>query len=390
MKTWLFQANPDRFDLDGYLAANLETITWVVRQHREKIALGDAVFIWKAQGSIKATSGIIAECRVISAVESRPSDAGALPFWSKKEVLKSEPRVELLVVRVASSREVLKRDWLKADPVLSELAIFKMAQGTNYVIADQQTKRLRVLWERTGKDWSWRDSVAGLWAYTKTKGAEVSKLPGSPVAQTALAIGRVVGGVYNKVMNFRAIDPNDQRAGLPGAGETDRKVWLTFFDPTVGQIDQQRLDAEADRLGLCLTEEPDATSLEGSRDVSMGGDLEILIKRYQRALASGTFKALPPVVTSPTQVFVRNPLVVQIARMRAASKCEIPGCTVPSFIAETGANFCEIHHVTPLCEGGEDRIENAICLCPVHHREAHHGKEKLALRAVMRQVRAVA
>jgi hypothetical protein len=41
-----------------------------------------------------------------------------------------------------------------------------------------------------------------------------------------------------------------------------------------------------------------------------------------------------------------------------------------------------------LSEGGKDSIDNAICLCPVHHREAHHGKERKALRAITMNVRA--
>ena len=45
------------------------------------------------------------------------------------------------------------------------------------------------------------ESIAGLWAYAKTYGKEVSRLPGSPVADGALRIGRAVTGVYNKVMN---------------------------------------------------------------------------------------------------------------------------------------------------------------------------------------------
>ncbi|MCX5566945.1 EVE domain-containing protein [Alcaligenes phenolicus] len=387
MKTWLFQANPDRFDLDSYLAADLETITWVVRQHRESIALGDSVFIWKAQGKRKAISGVVAECRVVSAVEKRPSDAASLPLWDKDEALKLELRVELIVIRVANIGEILRRDWLKMDPVLSQLTIFKTTQNTNYLITEQQASRLRALWERTGKDWSWRDSVAGLWAYAETKGTEVSKRAGTPVAQVALAIGRSVGEVYNKVMNFRAIDPGDGRTGLQGACETERRLWAAFFNSSAEQIDRQRLDDEIARLSLSLNGESVAISLEDQYELVTSGSLDMLIKRYQKALVSEVFKELPPVVISPKQTFNRNPLVVQIARKRADSKCEIPNCAVPSFIAEHGENFCKIHHVIPLGEGGKDLIENVICLCPVHHREAHYGKEKLALRALMLQVR---
>lgn len=231
MKAWLFQANPKLFDVDGYLAADLDTISWVVRQHKSEVAPGDTVFIWKSQGRDKEASGVIAECRVVSPVVVGLGDSASVPFWSSDVPVTSEARVELAVQRVASTREVLKRDWLKVDPVLHTLTIFKMAQGTNYILTEQQARRLRSVWSRTGKDWSWRESVAGLWAYAETKGSEVSKLSGSPVALAALATGRAVGGVYNKVMNFRALDPTDERNGLQGAGETDRKVWSPRWPP---------------------------------------------------------------------------------------------------------------------------------------------------------------
>jgi hypothetical protein len=110
-------------------------------------------------------------------------------------------------------------------PIASKLPNLKMAAGTNYPIEQRQAERLSSLWSRTGRDWTRNESVAGLWAYARTYGQEVSRLAGAPVAKVALAMGRAVSGVDNKVMNFRAIDPRDDRAGMSGAGENDRRVW---------------------------------------------------------------------------------------------------------------------------------------------------------------------
>jgi len=48
MRAWLFQANPDKFDLDGYLA-DQDAITWGIRQKQyvSEIVPGDNVFIWR-------------------------------------------------------------------------------------------------------------------------------------------------------------------------------------------------------------------------------------------------------------------------------------------------------------------------------------------------------
>jgi len=43
----------------------------------------------------------------------------------------------------------------------------------------------------------------------------------------------------------------------------------------------------------------------------------------------------------------------------------------------------------PPAEGGEDRIENAACLCPSHHREVHHGNQRSVLEAQLKELRAV-
>jgi predicted HNH restriction endonuclease len=58
-------------------------------------------------------------------------------------------------------------------------------------------------------------------------------------------------------------------------------------------------------------------------------------------------------------------------------------------LAGDGLPYCEIHHVVPLSEGGEDRIENVACLCPSHHREVHHGNQRTVIEAQLKQLRAV-
>jgi hypothetical protein len=44
------------------------------------------------------------------------------------------------------------------------------------------------------------------------------------------------------------------------------------------------------------------------------------------------------------------------------------------FIADNGQPYRAVHHVIPLAEGGEDRIENVACLRPAHYREVHQGR----------------
>lgn len=58
MRTWLFQGNPDTFDLDGYLADH-STVTWAVRQESlaSEMREGDRVYFWRVAGGGKRPSG---------------------------------------------------------------------------------------------------------------------------------------------------------------------------------------------------------------------------------------------------------------------------------------------------------------------------------------------
>ncbi|GAG10971.1 unnamed protein product, partial [marine sediment metagenome] len=190
-----------------------------------------------------------AETIIIGATEPRPDDSESLPFWkSHDKVGTVHDRALLRLVRVATPRERIRRDWLREDPVLRDLLILRFASGTNYELRPHEATRLNALWSKTGRDWNYAESVAGLWTYQQTYGGEVSRLPGSPVAQVAILIGRAVSGVYNKVMNFRAIDPRDMRAGMTGGGATDRHVWTDFFDPARNTLRTDDLKREFERL----------------------------------------------------------------------------------------------------------------------------------------------
>jgi hypothetical protein len=134
------------------------------------------------------------------------------------------------------------------DPVLAGLSVFRFQNTTNFSVSRKQADRLNALWTKTGNDWTYEEAVAGLWAYDQTFGHEVSRLSGSAVSRVALLTGRAVSGVYNKVMNFRYIDPRDDRAGMSGASAMDHRVWAEFYDPVTTSLRSGALEAEFERL----------------------------------------------------------------------------------------------------------------------------------------------
>jgi len=70
MHYWVFQANPDRFDVDGYIERQDE-ILWSIGQkyYRDQMKTGDRVHIWRAQGRRfqNKVYGVIAEAPRLTA-----------------------------------------------------------------------------------------------------------------------------------------------------------------------------------------------------------------------------------------------------------------------------------------------------------------------------------
>jgi hypothetical protein len=207
MTVWIFQGNPDEFDIDGYLATPRPAqIVWLVTRYASEIAIGDRVYLWRNQGNIGAIPGVIAEGVVIVQPELRIENPDAHRFWRGANTRRDPPqmRATLRLTKIASTREVIRGGWCEEDPILADLPNLRMRAGTNYRLTTAQALRLDALWSRTGRDWTRNESVAGLLAYVQTYGQPVSKLPGSEVSRISLLIGRAVTGVYAKVMNFRS------------------------------------------------------------------------------------------------------------------------------------------------------------------------------------------
>lgn len=405
MASWIFQGNPSLFDIDGYLHSTPGAITWLAKQHSKEIAVGDTVYLWRSQGGDKSEkrSGVIASAEITSHVAIEPEEQEARRFWiDKTDVDKAEPRVWLKLVRVANKKEELKRDWLAEDADLKEMLILRQPAGTNFRLRPVEAERLRKMWSRVGQDWSRAESLAGLWAYVETLNKEVSRSKDSPVGIVSKITGRSISGVYNKVMNYRSIDPRDERKGMSGAGKTDRTVWNEFFNLASNDLDEQAIRGEFDRLwgdaqrSVHAPEIVDASSeneiFESEVGKLLDRSIEELMAAYGRqqkhAKKSTGTNGKPKARTGKTTLYDRNALVVAIGKRRAKNQCELPGCTHDLFEDGDGKPYCEVHHITPLSSGGLDVIENVVCLCPAHHKEAHFGKNAPELKKALVGIRA--
>lgn len=81
----------------------------------------------------------------------------------------------------------------------------------------------------------------------------------------------------------------------------------------------------------------------------------------------------PPRVQVLSVGYRRNPDVIVAVLRRSNGTCERCEKRAPFNRRSDGSPYLEVHHWTPLSQGGEDSLENAAALCPNCHREVHHG-----------------
>lgn len=135
-RTWIFQSNPELFDINGALS-ELKEMTWLVRQHPNDIRRGDKVFLWEAGED----AGVLGIATVLTDPADLAQDDEQKKFNRRSEKFDAvQPRVRLSIDHVLADR--IKRQILLDHPILGELRILKAAQGTNFSLTDEQTEAL--------------------------------------------------------------------------------------------------------------------------------------------------------------------------------------------------------------------------------------------------------
>jgi predicted HNH restriction endonuclease len=153
MKTWIFQGNPDKFDIDEYLRRTRK-IYWSVKhkKHQNEMSRGDLVYLWRSKGSNNATSGIIASGQLVE--ECKPRDQVNDPIdlydslWQDDNVEASEIKAGILVseMRLTPEDGMLKSQDLQKDPDLSRMQILTAHVGTNFSLNQKQSDRINEYW----------------------------------------------------------------------------------------------------------------------------------------------------------------------------------------------------------------------------------------------------
>ena len=344
MNNWIFQANPDSFDIDSYITGNVP-ILWTVRQkhYQTQMSIGDRVFLWRSRGTRNENKfyGVVAEGKLSSSPFEIEGNAPHL-WRNDTDDSQISLRVEIELTNIAiENRKVIQSKWLENDPITSNLKILKMRSLTNYLIENSEAERISHLLSNTGNDWSRKECIAALKTYYDTKGQVLSQLPGSPISNTALLIGRVVSGTYNKLLNFRYLDPEDSRTGLSNINQRDREVWNEFYDNERGMLKISELNQIYSTLFINPIRHQ-STTLSGSTFVEAPNDdpehFQMSARRARRG--QGQF---------------RNNLLEKYGR-----KCVITG--------KGPEEVLEAVHILSHAESGINELDNGLLMrADIHH-----------------------
>jgi len=140
--SWIFQANPDNFDIDKAIS-ELKEITWKVNRYKDQVHAGNTVYIWKSGEN----SGIVAAGKILSEPALLKDLEIEKRFILPKAAGKNEDE-EFIGVRVSVERvlgSIIKRQDLISDPLLGSMQILRQSQGTNFVLNSKEAKAIHDL-----------------------------------------------------------------------------------------------------------------------------------------------------------------------------------------------------------------------------------------------------
>lgn len=145
---WVFQGNPNRFDIDDYLSRYPVLIYWRTPRYAGEITVGDRAFIWRSGSE----AGAIAIGRVVEAPvplgRVKHPDALGNDLWITEMPDPQEPRTGLQVesLRLTLAQDMISRDVVKGHPVLGETSLIRMPNASVFKLSEDETKEMEGLW----------------------------------------------------------------------------------------------------------------------------------------------------------------------------------------------------------------------------------------------------
>lgn len=144
-RVWIFQANPERYDVLNALADNsLNDDVWLVSRYQNEIHAGHVGLIWMSGKE----GGIFAVVDVMSNPQMMYDSEQSTKYWLNREDQKQMMLRVKIRYKLRLLNNPLLRDELKNDPVLQNMEIFRRPIGTNFRVSNNEWQAILNILEK--------------------------------------------------------------------------------------------------------------------------------------------------------------------------------------------------------------------------------------------------
>lgn len=215
-------------------------------------------------------------------------------------------------------------------------------------------------------DWTWDEHVLALELYLTLKGSRFSQ-QSAEVAELSELLNRLgkkrglvrtpkyrnANGVYKKLMNFRAVDPDDPAKGLKNGSKLESKVWDAY------RSDELRLRADAKLIRLAIEEPGIDLGIEDEDEGVAEGDIIYRLHKFRERAPGLAAKKRREVLNAT-----------------GALCCEVCDVDFNGTFAGRGVGALEVHHISPIAlskKGRKTKTRDLALVCANCHRMLHRG-----------------
>jgi predicted RNA-binding protein with PUA-like domain len=143
---WIFQANPQRYDIMNALAdEEIGTdMHWLVNQHKNDIAKGHIGMIWLSgkESGIYAITEIVTDPQIMGEPEAERK------YWTDSSDAEGEKlRVKMKIVKNMLNKPLTK-ETIKNKDGLQNLSILRQPRGTNFNVTSEEWNLIKELIEK--------------------------------------------------------------------------------------------------------------------------------------------------------------------------------------------------------------------------------------------------
>lgn len=144
-KAWIFQANPERYDILNALADEEigNEMHWLVNQHKKDIAKGHLALIWLSGKE----AGVYAFAEIITDPQLLEEPLAEKKYWTDSEDKEgSKLRIKMKILRNMLDKPLLKAQLRNLNG-LQNLSILKLPRGTNFAVTPGEWQIMKNLLE---------------------------------------------------------------------------------------------------------------------------------------------------------------------------------------------------------------------------------------------------